>query len=146
MRDHSEIWNHGVKGSVLILRSICGNPANVMPRDVISAFAIAVHDKEIWDALATGGFFPLRMDLFPLSCLLLELDAIQEWGRQKVVSGETRLVGISIDEESVTCDVAFESLKTIKDKDAECNKARQCVISRALTISLNMNIRKRLNR
>jgi len=145
-RDYSDRWNHGVKGAVLMLRSLCKEPTIVLPRDVMSAFSIAVHDEEVWDALLTGGFFPLQTDSFPLACLLLQLDAVQEWGRQRVVNSETHLIGMSIKGSSVICDVSFESLKSLRDKDAECDKACRCVLSDGLNISLNMNIRKRLNK
>lgn len=144
--EFSEKWNHGVKSSVLMLRNIHANPAEVSPRDIVSAFAIAVHDKELWDRLIADGIFPLRMDLFPLACLLVQLDAIQEWGRHAVVDTETRLVNILINGESVTCEVAFESPKALENKINECNKAQQCVLSQNLEISLDLRIKARLSR
>lgn len=144
--EFSEKWNHGVKSSVLMLRNIHGNPAEVSPRDIVSAFAIAVHDQELWDRLIADGIFPLRMDLFPLACLLLQLDAIQEWGRHAVVDTEARLVDILISAESVTCEVAFESPRALGDKIKECNKAQKCVLSQNLQISLDLRIKARLSR
>ena len=144
LRDYSERWNHGVKGAVLMLKKLCNDPANTTPRDAIAGFAIAVHDKEIWEAMRAGGFLPLRMDQFPLACLLLQLDASQEWGRHQIVDTDTRLVDILIQGQSVTIEIAFDSLKALQDKDAECNQALGCVDSRHLDISLDLLIKKRL--
>ena len=129
-----------------MLKRLCNGPENVTPPDVVAGFAIAIHDKEIWEAMRASGFLPLRMDRFPLACLLLQLDAGQEWGRHRIVDTETRLVGISIQNQSVTIEIAFESLKALEDKDAECNQALDCVDSRHLAISLDLRIKKRLNR
>ena len=129
-----------------MLKKLCCTPENVTPRDVIAGFAIAIHDKEIWKAMQASGFLPLRMDQFPLACLLLQLDAGQEWGRHRIVDTETRLVGIVIEDQSVTIEMAFESLKALQDKDAECNQALDCVDSRHLEISLDLRIKKRLNK
>jgi hypothetical protein len=144
--EFSEKWNHGVKSSVLMLRNIHPNPSEVLPRDIISAFAIAVHDKELWDRLLAKGIFPLRMDLFPLTCLLVQLDAIQEWGRRAVVDTHTRLVGINITGKSVTCELAFESPLALENKIKECHKAGQCVFSQNLEISLDLRIKARLSK
>jgi len=146
LHDYSGRWSHGVKGAVLMLKKVCNAPENVKPRDVIAGFAIAIHDKEIWTTMQTSGFLPLRMDQFPLACLLLQLDAGQEWGRHRIVDTETRLVGIVIKDQSVTIEIAFESLKALQDKDAECNQALDCVDSRHLEISLDLRIKKRLNK
>jgi hypothetical protein len=146
LRDYSERWSHGVKGAVLMLKNLCNGPANVTPRDIIAGFAIAVHDKEIWEAMRQGGFLPLRMDQFPLACLLLQLDASQEWGRHRIVDTETRLVDILMQDQSVTIEIAFEGVKALEDKDAECSKALGCVDSRHIEISLDLRIKKRLNK
>ena len=142
--DYSERWAHGAKGSALMLRLVCKDPRNVTPRDIASAFAIAVHDDELWDELGTTGIFPLNMDLFPLACLLLSLDAIQEWGRRQTVSEETRLVDFSVTQQSVICEVAFESGVTLNDKLEEYRKAKQCIRSPSLDIISDLKIRARL--
>ena len=75
MQQSSDRWGHGVKSAVLMLKNISGSPANVNQRDVVAGFSIMVHDKDVWPQLHQGNYLPLRMDLFPLSCLLLQLDA-----------------------------------------------------------------------
>jgi hypothetical protein len=146
LRDYSGRWSHGVKGAVLMLKKVCNGPENVTPRDVIAGFAVAVHDKKIWETMQASGFLPLRMDRFPLACLLLQLDAGQEWRRHRIVDTETELVDISMQGQSVTIEIAFKSLKALEDKDAECNQALGCVDSQHLEISLDLRIKKRLNR
>jgi len=144
-KDYSERWSHGIKGGILMLRLIGNNPENVTPRDVASAFAISVHHHDVWDDLRTSGIFPLDMNRFPLACLLLQLDAVQEWGRRQTVSSETRLVGFSVTDRSVNFELVFESGTTLGDKYEECQKAKQCIRSPSLNIYSDMNVRTRLN-
>lgn len=145
LKDFSERWAHGAKGSVIMLRIVCGDPSNVTPRDIASAFAIALHDHELWDDVRIKGVFPLNMAQFPLACLLLSLDAIQEWGRRKTVSTETRLVGLTVTEKSVVCELAFESGTALNDKWEECQKAQQCIHSPSLTICSDLKVRASLS-
>ena len=139
--NYSERWAHGVKSSVLMMRNVCGRPENVSPRDVSSAFAIAVHDHELWGDLLDAGIFPLRIDLFPVACLLLYLDTIHEWGREQIVGTDIRLVGLLPTDESVTFEVAFESAQAATRKLKECEKAQHCLLSRNLDLFLSVKVR-----
>jgi hypothetical protein len=128
-----------------MLRLISNNPENVTPRDVASAFAVSVHHHDVWDDLRTIGIFPLDMNKFPLACLLLQLDAVQEWGRRQIVSTETRLVGFSVTDRSVNFELVFESGATLGDKYEECQNAKKCIRSSSLDIYSDMNVRTRLS-
>lgn len=139
--NYSERWAHGVKSSVLMMRNVCGEPENVSPRDISSAFAIAVHDHELWGDLLHAKIFPLRIDLFPVACLLLYLDTIHEWGREQIVGTDIRLVALLPTDESVTFEVAFESTQAATAKLKECEKAQQCLLSRALGLFLSVKVR-----
>ena len=145
MNDSSSRWSHGVKGAVIMMSNVCGSPTAVTQRDVIAGFSIVFHDKDVWVPMQTGHYFPLRMDLFPLACLLLQLDAAQEWGRNRIVDTETKLVGITIRGRIVTIEVAFESIKALQKKDSECDSAVECVDSSHLQIALDLRIRKKLS-
>lgn len=143
LAEHSERWSHGVKGGILMLRHICESPENVSPRDIASASAIAVHDSRLWSDLTRHGTLPMRMDLFPLSCLLLYLDAVQEWGRHPSVDTEVRLANFTVIEQSVTFEVAFDSNRAARNKLEECERAEQCVLS---NLELGLSVKVRLNR
>jgi len=137
----SERWAHGVKSSLLMLKDICNNPRTASPRDIAAAFAIAVHDRELWSSLRSINVFPIQMDMFPLSCLLLYLDAIQEWGRTELSDEEVHLVSMSFLDNSVTCEVAYENSNHAAKKLAECNETSLCWISPTLELSLAIKIR-----
>jgi hypothetical protein len=137
----SKKWAHGVKSSLLMLNEICNDPSSASPRDVAAAFAIAVHDRELWDGLRSVNAFPIRVDMFPLSCLLLYLDAIQEWGRVKLSDEEVHLVSISFTSDSFTCEVAFDNSNHAKRKLVECNETSQCWVSTDLELSLAIKVR-----
>jgi hypothetical protein len=141
LSNYSERWSHGVKSSVLMMRNICRKPEDVSPRDVSSAFAIAVHDNELWDDLLAAGIFPLRIDLFPVACLLLYLDTIHEWGREQMVGTDICLVGLLPTDESVTFEVAFESPHAATRKLKECERAQQCLLSPDLGLFLSIKVR-----
>ena len=140
-KNYSERLDHGVKSSILMMKNICGSPSNVSPRDVSSAFAIAVHDHELWSDLLDAGIFPLRIDLFPIACLLLYLDTTHEWGREQMVGTDIRLVGLLSTDDSVTFEVAFETAQAATRKLKECENAQRCLLSRNLDLFLSVKVR-----
>lgn len=142
--DYSRRWSHGIKGSIFMLRNICKKPEMVTPRDVASAFAIAVHDAELWGKLHLEKILPLRINLWPLPSLLLYLDTIQEWSRQPTVETDVRLLKLTSTERSVNLELAFDSPHAAKTKLEECAKAQQCIISEDLELCLSVKVR--LNR
>ena len=137
----SDRWDHGVKSSLLMLKEICNDPNTVTPRDIAAALAIATHDRELWESLRRVKAFPIRMHMLPLSCLLLYLDAIQEWGRVKISDEEVHLVNISFAQNSVTCEVAFDNSHHATNKLQECGEASKCWVSKDIELSLAVKVR-----
>jgi hypothetical protein len=130
--------NHGVLSAMTLLKRIGQTyDGNVPPHSAAAALAIATHDrKPRKDFLATG-VFPLRIDRFPLSCLLLYCDAAQEWGRpHSKATDETRLTRVELTSNSVHCDVSFGQTKKAIDKLKECNSVKRCIQSSRLELSL----------
>lgn len=149
LSDYSSRWNHGVKGSTVMLRHINNAIRRISPRDIAAALGIAVHDKELHDCLLRGNFFPLDIQLFPIACLLIYCDTIEEWGRLRlgipteiteVPTEITRLVTFRIDKNNVYCEVCFDSDREALNKLTEIRGIRRCITASPLTLDFGVRV------
>ncbi len=127
LKKYSKQWNHGVTGSVLMLRHIQRRLGKINPRDAAAALSIAVHDKDLHDELLNTGIFPLQISRFPLPCLLLYCDTIEEWARSRFYSPDVRLVDLSISNQNIHCEVSFSQYREARNKLIECEKIQRCI-------------------
>jgi hypothetical protein len=134
LEDYSQKWNHGVKGAILMLKHLNENLGSILPRDISAAFAISIHDKQLWSPLQTAGIFPIHINQYPLSCLLLYLDTIHEWGRTTIPDTETSLVNLTINNQDICFEVAFNSHRAARHKLKECELAQNCLFSKPLRL------------
>lgn len=131
LREYSEADNHGVKSSFALLkhlRSVFQDNA-FHPSYVEAALSIAIHDHELHNSLLSRGIFPCSITRFPLPCLLLYCDAIQEWGRRKIYETETRLVDVKIADNNVHCEVTFDRNDNARTKLDEIADVMRCIQS-----------------
>ena len=135
---YSKQQNHGVLSAMTLLKRVSQTYSGVIPpHSAVAALAIATHDRKPRNDFLDMGVLPLRIDKFPISCLLLYCDAAQEWGRpHSGASDETRLSRIDLGLNSVHCDVSFVESKRAIDKLKECTSVRKCIQSSRLRLSL----------
>lgn len=131
LKEYSEADNHGVRSSFALfkhLRSAFKKGA-FHPSYVEAALSIAVHDHALHEELLKSRIFPLDITLFPIPCLLLYCDAVQEWGRKTTFDTETRLVEVKIVENNVHCEVVFNQSQRAFRKIEEIDNVKRCIQS-----------------
>jgi hypothetical protein len=134
--------NHGVKSSFSLLRHLqkaFGKNA-FNPCYVEAALGIALHDQPLHDQLLQNQIFPMDIVQFPLPCLLLYCDAMEEWGRKKEYDPEVRLVDLKIEDNIVCCEVAFDRHDTARKKIDEIANVMKCIRSNDITFTFSPRI------
>lgn len=142
LREYTEADNHGVKSSFSLLRHLqkaLGTDV-FSPSYVEAALAIALHDHQLHEQLLSAQIFPLDISHFPLPCLLLYCDAMQEWGREKQYNAEIRLVNLSIEEDGVHCEIAFDRNEKARDKVDEITNIMRCLRSNEISFTFSPRI------
>jgi hypothetical protein len=135
---HMRTQNHGVLGALTLLSYPLvehGIPAAVV---YSSALAIAMHDVEPRDELLRQGFFPVKMEMFPLVVLLLYCDAVQEWNRSS--SPKAELVDIAFRDREVTFVLEFSSPRSSTEKSLEFESIDRCVARSPIRLGLTSSI------
>jgi len=91
--------NHGVTSALQLMYHINEEITDTErnPGYVEAALAICLHDSDPYDNLLNKGYFPLNLKSFPIPCLLLFCDEIQEWSRYTELDIETRFGNITIE-------------------------------------------------
>ena len=147
LRDILHEWykkqNHGVLSAMTLLKRVKETHNGAVPSHCAAAsLAIAMHDTKPRRMLRKRGIFPIRMDRFPISCLLLYCDAIQEWGRPRSDAVEsTRLTRIELNPDGVHCEVAFPTPDAARAKIRECDSVRQSIESRQSNLHFSFSPR-----
>lgn len=129
LTEYAEEKNHGIMASFQLLRNlkdILGDDY-LLPSNIQSALAIALHDHAIHPMLIRKKIFPLNIKHFPIPCLLLYCDAVQEWGRYNEIDNKSCLIDIKLSEETITTEVAFNSDKLAEYKIQEIEKMKKCI-------------------
>lgn len=131
LHEYSEADNHGVRSSFALLkhlRSVFGENA-FDPSYVLAALSIGIHDHKLRNSLLSAGIFPLDITYFPVPCLLLYCDTVQEWGRKRTYETETKLVDLKIVDSTVVCEVAFDRNDSAHRKLDEIGEVKRCIRS-----------------
>jgi len=142
LREYAEADNHGVKSSFSLLRHLqkaFGADA-FNPSYVEAALAIALHDSQLHEQLLSAQILPLDISRFPLPCLLLYCDAVQEWGREKRYNPEVRLVNLKVEEDSVHCEIAFDQNEKARDKFEEIANVTRCFQSTEISFTFSPRV------
>jgi hypothetical protein len=140
--EYADADNHGVKSSFSLLRHLqktFGKNA-YNPGYVEAALAVALHDSQIHGPLLRNRIFPMDIALFPLPCLLLYCDAMEEWGRKTEYDPEVRLVEIKIEDNTVHCEVAFDQNERARSKIDETTGVMKCVRSKDIFFTFSPRI------
>lgn len=130
MKRHFRVGSHGVRGALSLLRHAKRvRDGEISSCDVYAALSAAIHDKDPRMELLKQKVFPLRIDLFPIPCLLLYCDSVQEWGRQRVleIEREAKLVRLELGGNKIYCEVSFEDPEEAKAKLDEYNSVKKCI-------------------
>jgi len=134
--------NHGVLSAMSLINRVKRNFDGKVPAHcAVAALAISTHNGKPRKALTAEGIFPLKIDRFPISCLLMICDAMQEWGRPHAYSDDdTRLSAIQLSSNRVHCEVAFVSTKSAVAKMKECDSVRRCIKSPKIGFSVSARV------
>jgi hypothetical protein len=139
---YADADNHGVKSSFSLLKQLqkaFGENA-FNPCYVEAALGIAVHDRPLHGHLLKSRVFPMNIVQFPLPCLLLYCDAMEEWGRKQEYDPEVRLVDLKIQDNMVCCDVAFDRNYKARGKISEITDIMKCIQSPNISFAFSPRV------
>jgi len=120
--------NHGVIGCFLMFKDleIIYKDESYTPLFMQALWGISIHDKFVYIELLKEKLLPINIEHFPIYCLLLYCDAIQEWNRKVKISERTELSNIVIGTK-VNFEVIFQSSEDSVKKLQEIDCINKCI-------------------
>ncbi len=131
--------DHGVLSALLLMEHLFES-SEMCPHIVISALAIASHNRLFRSTLIQRKYFPIDISRFPLTYLLLYCDAAHEWQRYTELDHETWLCNISVSNRSFGCEVFIDNEEVVKLKAKEFRELEEYLLRKHIQLKYSLQI------